>query len=318
MFVSRSFRCERAFFFAVIVASIATGFLETIRAAEPERILLWKHGAPGEPATKPEDEPVLLMKRPTSEAATSAVIVIPGGAYAGLAMDHEGTQIADWLNSIGVAAFILKYRQHGTGHQHPVPMTDGQRAIRTVRGRAAEWKIDSARVGVMGFSAGGHLASTLGTHFDAGHAKSSDPIDQISSRPDFMILCYPVISMTAEYAHTGSRNNLLGNAPAAELLESLSNETQVTPQTPPTFLFHTNEDTGVLPENSVAFYSALRRAGVPAELHIYEAGRHGVGLAKDVPGTNTWPARCHDWMRARGILGKHESINAPQQQGQSP
>ena len=271
--------------------------------AAPEKVVLWQNGAPGSPSTKPDDEPALLHSLPADDRTTeSAVIVIPGGAYGGLAIDHEGHQIAEWLNSLGITAFILKYRHHGTGHMHPIPMLDGQRAIRTVRARAAEWRVDPARVGVMGFSAGGHLASTLGTHFDDGDVVAPDPVDRISSRPDFMILCYPVISMTAEYQHRGSRENLLGTEPDKALLRILSNDTQVTPQTPPTFLFHTNEDTVVPPQNSVAFYSALRRAGVPAELHIYQAGRHGVGLAKDLPGTRTWPDRCREWMQAHGLL----------------
>jgi acetyl esterase/lipase len=271
--------------------------------AAPETIRLWNDGAPGTPSTKPGDEPVLLLSRPEPDKAVpTAVIVIPGGGYAGLAMDHEGAQIADWLNSMGVTAFVLKYRLSGTGHRHPIPMHDGQRAIRTVRSRAAEWKLDPARIGVIGFSAGGHLASTLGTHFDAGDSNADHPIDRVSSRPDFMILCYPVITMIKEFGHKGSRENLLGPAPGKDLLESLSNETQVKPDTPPTFLFHTSEDSGVLPENSVAFYSALRKADVPAELHIYEKGPHGVGLAKTIPGTSSWPDRCVEWMKLHGFL----------------
>jgi acetyl esterase/lipase len=271
--------------------------------AAPETIFLWKDGAPGTPPTKPEHEPLVLLTRPAEDVAVpTGVIVIPGGAYAGLAMDHEGSQIAEWLNSMGVTAFILKYRLKGTGHQHPVPMQDGQRAIRTVRARAAEWKLDPQRIGIIGFSAGGHLASTLGTHFDAGDAEAVDPLDRVSSRPDFMILCYPVISMTKDFAHKGSRENLLGPMPDKKLLESLSNETQVTADTPPAFLFHTNEDTGVVPEHSIAFYSALRKAGVPAELHVYEKGPHGVGFAKSIPGTNTWPDRCREWMQSHGLL----------------
>ena len=288
----------------LLVTLLASSDSATL-AAEPAPIKLWESGAPGTPATKPADEPVLLMTRPAADVATkTAVIVIPGGGYAGLAMDHEGTQIAEWLNSLGITAFILRYRMQGTGHMHPVPMKDGQRAICTVRARAAEWEFDPAKLGVMGFSAGGHLASTLGTHFTDGAADAPDQIDRVSSRPDFLILCYPVISLTADFAHAGSRANLLGDAPDKSLLKQLSNETQVTSQTPPTFLFHTNEDNGVLPENSVAFYSALRRAGVPAELHIYQQGRHGVGLAKDVPGTSSWPDRCRDWMKSRGLLDR--------------
>jgi acetyl esterase/lipase len=273
--------------------------------ADPEPIHLWQNGAPGEPATKPADEPVLLVSRPAAEIAEpTAVIVIPGGGYGHLAMVHEGTQIAEWLNSFGVTAFILKYRMSTTGHRHPVPMLDGQRAIRTVRARADEWKVDPTRIGILGFSAGGHLASTLGTHFDAGDPKTADLIDRVSSRPDFMVLCYPVITMTQDFVHKGSRKNLLGDMPDPQLLQSLSNDTQVTRDTPPTFLFHTNEDVGVPPENSIAFYSALRKAGVPAEMHIYERGVHGVGLAKDIPGTNTWPDRCRDWMQSQGLFDK--------------
>lgn len=285
--------------------------MQSVCAAERETIPLWANGAPGEPVTKPEDQPVLLMSKPKATAATStAVIVIPGGGYNGLALDHEGHQIADWLNSKGVTAFILKYRLKGTGHQHPIPMLDGQRAIRTVRARAKEWKIDPQKVGIIGFSAGGHLASTLGTHFENGKPDAADAIDRVSSRPDFMILCYPVITMTEDFMHKGSRENLLGPMPDEKLARSLSNDTQVTQSTPPTFLFHTHEDTAVLPENSIVFYSALRKAGVPAELHIYEKGKHGVGLARDVPGTSTWPARCRDWMQSHGLLETNESSGA--------
>jgi acetyl esterase/lipase len=187
-----------------------------------------------------------------------------------------------------------------------VPMMDGQRAIRTVRARAEEWNVDPARIGVMGFSAGGHLASTLGTHFDNGNPDADDPIERASSRPDFMILCYAVITMELPYTHRGSRQNLLGGDPDEALVRSLSNELQVTRDTPPTFLFHTDADTGVPAENSVQFYLALRRAGVPAELHIYRTGGHGVGLAEDIPGTKTWPDRCRDWLRGQGLL-KHDN-----------
>jgi acetyl esterase/lipase len=292
--------------FFLALAGAAHGLLcgnPKCQADEPTRISLWEGSPPGEPETKPEDEPILLMSRPGDDVATTAaVIVCPGGGYRNLALDHEGTQIAEWLNSFGVTAFVLKYRHRGTGHGHPVPMMDGQRAVRTVRSRAAEWGIDSGRIGVMGFSAGGHFASTLGTHFDEGQSKAEDPIERVSSRPDFLILCYPVISFTAGYTHRGSRSNLLGETPDPELVKLMSNELQVTPHTPPTFLFHTAEDDGVLAENSLAFYEGLRKAKVPAELHIYEAGRHGIGLAKGVHGTGSWPDRCREWMELRGIL----------------
>jgi acetyl esterase/lipase len=197
---------------------------------------------------------------------------------------------------------VLQYRNNSSGHQHPVPMMDGQRAIRTVRTRAGVWGIDPQRIGVMGFSAGGHLASTLATHFDEGQSEAADTIDRASSRPDFAILCYPVISLTETYMHRGSRENLLGNEPDAALARSMSNETQVSADTPPTFIFQTDADAAVPAENCVAFYLALRRAGVPAELHIYQDGKHGVGLARDVPGTSTWPDRLRDWLQVRGLV----------------
>jgi len=221
-----------------------------------------------------------------------------------LAIDHEGRQIAEWLNSLGVAGFIVDYRHRSKGYGHPAPLEDIQRAIRTVRARSAQWKIDPARIGVIGFSAGGHLASTAATHFDAGKPNASDPIQRAGSRPDFAILCYPVIAFDEPYNHGGSQKNLLGEEPSAELARSLSNEKQVTAETPPTFLFHTDEDKAVPSENSVYFYLALRRAGVPAELHIYRRGRHGLGLARDMPGTCNWPAECEAWMRELGLLDR--------------
>jgi acetyl esterase/lipase len=278
----------------VVLANIAFGDARCF--AEAVEIPLWSGTAPGEP-TKPGNEPVMFLYRPAKETATkTAVIVCPGGGYGHLAMDHEGKQIAEWLNSFGVTAFVLRYRHSGTGHKHPTPMLDGQQAIRIVRTRAAEWGIDPTKIGVMGFSAGGHLASTLGTHFDAGNPDTGDPTYHASPRPDFLILCYPVISLTADYTHTGSRDSLLGKQPEPELVRSLSNELQVTSDTPPTFLFHTDEDTAVPPMNSIVFYEALKRAGVPAELHIYRRGGHGLGLARDVPGTNDWSNRCREWL----------------------
>jgi acetyl esterase/lipase len=181
-------------------------------------------------------------------------------------------------------------------------LQDAQRAVRTVRARAADWKLDPHRVGLMGFSAGGHLTSTAGTHFDAGNESSADPIERVSCRPDLLILGYPVISLNAPFTHVGSRHNLLGKEPDPQLVASLSNETQVTKQTPPTFLFHTSGDTAVPPENSIVFYLALHREGVPAELHIYEKGPHGVGLARKDPILSTWPERCAAWLGLRGFL----------------
>ena len=218
-----------------------------------------------------------------------------------LAVDHEGRQIAEWLNARGVAAFVLRYRL-GPRYHHPIELGDAQRALRFVRFHAADYGVANDKIGIWGFSAGGHLASTAGTHFDAGNANAADPIDRLSSRPDFMILAYPVISFTTPYTHRGSLRNLLGDNPDPKLVASLSNETQVTSQTPPAFLFHTSTDTGVPPENSVLFYLALRKAGVPAEMHIYERGEHGVGLAPSDPVLSTWPRRLEDWMKLHGWM----------------
>lgn len=295
----RSFRSQ----FVWVATAIGVALVSIAASAtEPMQIPLWNDGAPGA-STKPQDEPALFQYRPISaDASKAAVIICPGGGYGHLSMEKEGSRIAEWLNSFGVTAFVLRYRHSGTGHQHPTPTVDGQRAIRTVRSRAGEWDIDPQKIGVMGFSAGGHLTSTLGTHFDAGNDEASDPIDRASSRPDFLILCYPVITLSEDYTHRGSRDNLLGKDPDPELVVSLSNERQVTSETPPTFLFHTDEDTAVPPQNSVVFYEALHRAGVPAELHIYRNGGHGAGMAQDILGTRDWPARCRAWLEAQGWI----------------
>lgn len=271
-------------------------------AVEPTVIPLWPDKAPGAVGEKPEDRPTLAVYLPPKEKATgTAVIVCPGGGYGFLAVGHEGEEVARWLNERGVAAFVLRYRI-APRYRHPAPLQDVQRAIRLVRSRAEQWQVNPQRIGVWGFSAGGHLAATAATHFDHGNPDSPDPVERVSCRPDFCILAYPVISFTEPFTHKGSRNNLLGPNPDPKLLEDLSNEKRVTPQTPPTFLFHTNEDKGVPPENSVVYYLALRRAGVPAELHIYEKGPHGVGLAQKDPVLRTWPDRLADWLRIHGLL----------------
>ncbi len=284
----------------VIVLTLAASVLPAQRAPEPE--LLWPDGAPGAQGSADIDKPTLTpyLLAPGRGAGT-AVVVCPGGGYSHLAMDHEGDQVARWLNSLGVAAFVLKYRL-GPKYHHPVELGDAQRAIRTVRARAGAYRVMPDRVGIMGFSAGGHLASTAATHFDGGNAMAADPIDRASSRPDFAVLCYPVISFTTPYVHRGSLRALLGDNPDPKLVESLSNELQVTAQTPPTFLFHTSDDPVVPVENSLLFYQALRKAGVPAELHVYEHGPHGVGLAATDATLGTWPARLADWLRVRGLL----------------
>ena len=282
----------------LLAAALGAGAL---LGQQPQAELLWPSGAPGALGTGPEDQPSLTpLVVPKGSGAGAAIVVCPGGGYQNLAMDKEGYAIAKGLNMLGVSAFVLQYRL-GPRYHHPIELGDAQRAIRTVRSRAAAYGLQSDRIGIMGFSAGGHLASTAGTHFDAGDASAADAIDRASSRPDFMVLCYPVITF-GKFAHAGSRRNLLGDNPDPKLVENLSNELQVTKDTPPTFLFHTTTDATVPVENSVMFYSALRAAGVPAELHIYERGPHGVGLALSDPVLATWPARLADWMRIHGWI----------------
>lgn len=271
-------------------------------AQEPKAVLLWPDGAPGALGHADTDQPKLTAYLPAPEKAVgSAVVICPGGGYGGLSMDKEGKQVALWMNSIGVAAFVLQYRL-GPRYHHPVELMDAQRALRYVRSGAKNFGVASDRIGIMGFSAGGHLAATAGTHFSIPSAPVADAVDRASSLPDFLILAYPVISFTTPYTHRGSLKNLLGENPEADLVKSLSNELQVTAQTPPTFLFHTDGDKGVPAENSVLFYLALRKAGVPAEMHIYQNGPHGVGLAPSDPVLSSWPGRLADWLRVRGLL----------------
>ncbi len=260
-----------------------------LAAQTPQPELLWPEGAPGAAGNEPLDKPELTYW-PAAQPNGAAVLVCPGGGYGALAMDHEGKQIAEWFNSFGVSAFVLKYRL-GPRYHHPAPLDDARRAMRVIRERAAKLGIDPNRVGVMGFSAGGHLASTISNHYQSPE-----------ERPSFSILVYPVISFTTRYTHSGSMRNLLGNPPDTTLAWQLSNELAVSANTPPTFLFHTDTDTGVPPENSVLYYMALRRVGVPAEMHIYAEGRHGVGLAQNDPVLSTWPGRLKDWLKVRKII----------------
>ncbi|GAB5518322.1 MAG: hypothetical protein RhofKO_05730 [Rhodothermales bacterium] len=272
----------------------------TLLAAEPMVMPLWD-GEPLGGLVDAADTPELTVYLPPEDQHTgAAVVILPGGGYKMLAKDHEGHDVARWLNSHGIAGIMATYRR-GEAYRHPVPLMDAQRAIQTVRARASEWGIDAERVGILGFSAGGHLASTTGTHFDESFGPD-DAMATQSARPDFMLLLYPVISLTTEYTHQGSKWHLLGDEPDPELVERLSSELQVTPETPPTFLFHTNDDTAVPPENSVMFYQALRRAGVPAEMHIYEPGHHGLGLAPEHPTVHTWPDLAINWLRHRGVI----------------
>lgn len=275
--------------------------------AQPAPQPLWPAGAPGAKGNLPEDIPsIQIYLAPADKATGAAILVCPGGGYEHLA-PHEGHDVAVWLSSIGVTAVVLKYRL-GPRYHYPAQLQDAQRALRTMRGKASGWKIDPRRVGVMGFSAGGHLASTAATHFDDGDPGAADPIERQSCRPDVAILCYPVITMTDPFAHRGSRTNLLGDNPSKELIELLSNERQVSDKTPPTFLFHTEDDATVPVENSLLFAAALREKKVAYEMHIYQHGRHGVGLAPNEPELSTWPNLLVNWLRARGFLKGNQPV----------
>ncbi len=278
----------------------------TAFAVGPEPTLLWPNGAPGAQGTEESDTPVIRVYLPEKEKATGAgVVICPGGGYGILATDHEGTQVAKWLNRNGIAGFVVRYR-HSPKYRHPTPLQDTQRALRFVRANADKYGIAANRVGVLGFSAGGHLASTVATHFDAGNPNAADPVDRLSCRPSFAVLCYPVISFVAPFSHKGSGKNLIGNDATQEQLEALSNDRNVTKDTPPTFIFHTAEDPGVPVENALAFFSACRKHGVPAEMHVYQDGPHGVGLAPGDAAVGGWKDRLHDWLRQSAFLADVE------------
>jgi acetyl esterase/lipase len=267
-----------------------------------QRVLLWPDGAPGALGNAEEDQPSLtIYPAGGPQKVSTGVVVFPGGGYVHLAIDHEGAQIAAWLNSYGIPAFVLRYRL-GPRYHHPIELGDAQRAIRWVRAHAKDYGVDPHRLGVWGFSAGGHLASTAGTHFDSGKPDSSDLIEQQSSRPDFLILSYPVITFREPYLHRGSRDALLGKNPDPALIDLLSNELRVTKETPPTFLFHTSDDKVVPVQNSIEFYLALEKASVPAELHVFQSGPHGVGLARNMPGLAEWPDLLAKWLKQNGWL----------------
>lgn len=266
-----------------------------VNAQTTDIIPLWSSGAPGALGAAEKDIPTLTVYLPKPEVATGAAIVIcPGGGYGALAA-HEGEAYAFFLRDNGIAGFVLKYRLGSAGYRHPVMLQDISRAVRLVRARSAEWKLDPKRIGVMGSSAGGHLASTLLTHFDSGKPDAEDVIDRQSSRPDLGILCYPVITLGGQ-THGGSKKNLLGENPSDELLKELSNELQVTKDTPPCFLFHTAEDKAVSVENSLMFASALKKAGVGFDLHVYEKGPHGIGLGFKVYSPYE-PDKLHPWTK---------------------
>lgn len=278
----------------------------------PDIIPLWPEGVPGQPhaGTPPEETvdgrvshvhvPTIAHYAPSAAANGTAIIICPGGGYSHLSMQHEGSVIAAWLGRFGVTTFVLKYRLGDWGH--PAPLQDVLRAVRIVRSRAKEFGVDPDRIGVLGSSAGGHLTASAGTLFASPAGKTGAALDAVSARPDFIVLLYPVITMHDPFAHAGSRRHLLGDHVTPEAAAFLSVEEQVTAATPPAFIIHTQEDKVVPVENSLMFYQALRRAGVPAELHLYEKGPHGIGIDRGPGATAEWPKQAEAWLRARGLL----------------
>ncbi|MCV9385614.1 alpha/beta hydrolase [Reichenbachiella ulvae] len=288
-------------------------FLLTVSTCFSQEIIpLWPEGIPNDQETNETEtrengdivwiekvqKPTLEIYLPTKKNATGrAVVICPGGGYRGLAYDWEGTDIAKYLNSKGIAAFVLKYRlpkSKDVISGYNAPLHDAQRAIRLVRQNAEKWNVSKDQIGVMGFSAGGHLASTLGTHYDQG--EKSNTVDSLSARPDFMVLIYPVITMKAPTTHGGSRNNLIGEKPKQEFIDLYSNELYVNKNTPPTFILHSSDDKSVPVENSILFYQALQREGVYSEIHIYPTGGHGFSLAIGQGHLQSWVERLWDWM----------------------
>jgi len=281
---------------AILLSSLIMSHAEILAP-----IPLWPGGAPGALGTNAADIPTLTPYLPDPTNATGAAMVVcPGGGYSHLA-PHEGNDYALWLDQHGITCFVLKYRLGSRGYRHPAMFNDVTRALRMVRANAADWKVDPHRIGIIGSSAGGHLAATLMTHFDSGNTNSDDPIERQSSRPDLGILCYAVITM-GEYAHQGSKDNLLGKHPSRKLVKLLSNELQVKTNTPPCFIWCTYEDKTVPMENSLMFAEALRKNHVPFDLHIYQKGAHGMGL-KDKPPfahPHPWANDCLFWLKQQG------------------
>lgn len=281
-----------------------TAVIASLLSVSAEEFPLWPAGeVPLAKGNQPTDIPTLTSYQPSNGAATNApaMVILPGGGYGGLAQ-HEGKDYALFLNREGIRCWVLKYRLGSSQYRHPAMLFDAARAIRWVRAHAAELGVDPNRIGIMGSSAGGHLASTLLTHHDSGKPDATDPVDRVSSRPDMGVLCYPVITM-GTHTHAGSRRNLLGDSPDPALIENLSNELQVNSQTPPTFLWSLRDDAAVPIENSLQFVLACRKAQVPFEIHLYDGKPHGIGLGAKPPefaGAHAWTSDLLAWLKARG------------------
>lgn len=292
--------------------SLILGVSASLAGAAPNVIQLWPEGVPGAKAdigaekigggyNSNVSEPTLTVIGPAVDRPNgTAIIICPGGGYVRMSTAREGDQYANWLSTLGVTTFVLKYRMQEYGH--PAPLQDVLRAVRMLRSRAAEFNINPARIGVMGSSAGGHLAASAGTLFENPAGRTGAPLDAVSARPDFLMLMYPVISMQEPSVHAGSRKALLGAAPSAETLQLMSLEKQVTAATPPTLLIHTQADQAVPVENSILFYQALTRAKVPAEMYLFEHGGHGMGMRDGLGTSSLWPRRAEEWLRDRGLL----------------
>ncbi|NUM55944.1 MAG: alpha/beta hydrolase [Candidatus Hydrogenedentes bacterium] len=287
-------------------------FVSAADSAPPsgvESVLVWPHGAPGAVGEEPQDKPALYLYPAAAKRNTGvAIVVCPGGGYSGLAMSYEGHDVAQWLNNNGISAFVLQYRL-GPRYRYPAPQLDAQRAVRIVRSRAAEWNIDPGKIGILGFSAGGHLSAMTGVHYVDGKPDSTDPVERVPTRPDFLVLVYPVITMQGPEAHAGCVGNLLGENPDPALVKECSTHLFVDSKTPPAFILHTTADQAVSVSNAVLFYDACVKAGVPVEMHLFEQGKHGVGMGGSrAPGNpvGEWPELCLKWLVYRGMLTRLE------------
>lgn len=286
----------------ILLSIVIVVFMSFANAQTPIR--LWEGDAPNANGKEAIDIPTITPFIVPKEKATGAgIVVLPGGGYRNLSDVKEGSAVAEYLNSIGISAFVLKYRL-GPKYGQPNQLLDASRAMRMVRSRPAEWGIDPNRIGILGFSAGGHLASTMATHFDSGNSNATEELEKVSSRPDLQILIYPVITM-GEFTHKGSKQNLLGENPSEELIQKYSNELQITKDTPPAFIVHGLDDKTVPIENSLQYVQALRKNGVPFEFHLYEHGPHGFGLGGNDPILSTWKDRLTAWLVMRNFVRKN-------------